>query len=73
MLGVLAEFETNLRCERQLEGITKIRAAGLYGRPAHLDGGSGDARDEEFRTVGATEITKALGNRPGRASSGSWE
>ena len=32
MLGVLAEFETNLRRERQLEGIA--RAEGVYkGRP----------------------------------------
>jgi DNA invertase Pin-like site-specific DNA recombinase len=34
MLGVFAEFETNLRRERQLEGIAKAKAAGLYkGRP----------------------------------------
>ena len=30
MLGVLAEFETNLRRERQLEGIAKAMAAGVY-------------------------------------------
>ena len=35
MLGVFAEFETNLRKERQLEGIAKAKAAGVYkGRPA---------------------------------------
>ena len=35
MLGVFAEFETNLRRERQLEGIAKAKAAGVYkGRPA---------------------------------------
>ena len=28
MLGVFAEFETNLRRERQLEGIAKAKAAG---------------------------------------------
>jgi DNA invertase Pin-like site-specific DNA recombinase len=34
MLGVFAEFETNLRRERQLEGIAKAKAAGVYnGRP----------------------------------------
>jgi DNA invertase Pin-like site-specific DNA recombinase len=34
MLGVFAEFETNLRKERQLEGIAKAKAAGKYrGRP----------------------------------------
>ena len=30
MLGVFAEFETNLREERQLEGIAKAKAAGVY-------------------------------------------
>ena len=30
MLGVFAEFETNLRKERQLEGIAKAKAAGVY-------------------------------------------
>jgi DNA invertase Pin-like site-specific DNA recombinase len=35
MLGVFAEFETNLRRERQLEGIAKAKAAGVYkGRPS---------------------------------------
>jgi DNA invertase Pin-like site-specific DNA recombinase len=37
-LGVFAEFETNLRRERQLEGIAKAKAAGVYkGRPASID------------------------------------
>src|SRR6516164_10296962 len=30
MLGVFAEFETNLRKERQLEGIARAKAAGIY-------------------------------------------
>jgi DNA invertase Pin-like site-specific DNA recombinase len=30
MLGVFAEFETNLRRERQLEGIAKAKANGVY-------------------------------------------
>jgi DNA invertase Pin-like site-specific DNA recombinase len=30
MLGVFAEFETNLRKERQLEGIARAKAAGVY-------------------------------------------
>src|SRR5712671_136602 len=35
MLGVFAEFETNLRRERQLEGIAKAMALGVYkDRPA---------------------------------------
>jgi DNA invertase Pin-like site-specific DNA recombinase len=38
MLGVFAEFETNLRRERQMEGITKAKAAGVYkGRPPTID------------------------------------
>jgi DNA invertase Pin-like site-specific DNA recombinase len=38
MLGVFAEFETNLRRERQFEGIAKAKAAGVYkGRPASID------------------------------------
>ena len=41
MLGVFAEFETNLRKERQLEGIAKAKADGVYakngGRKATLD------------------------------------
>jgi DNA invertase Pin-like site-specific DNA recombinase len=37
MLGVFAEFETNLRKERQLEGIAKAKAAGVYkGRPKSI-------------------------------------
>jgi DNA invertase Pin-like site-specific DNA recombinase len=35
MLGVFAEFETNLRRERQLEGIADAKARGVYqGRKA---------------------------------------
>jgi DNA invertase Pin-like site-specific DNA recombinase len=30
MLGVFAEFETNLRRERQLEGIADAKARGVY-------------------------------------------
>jgi Resolvase, N terminal domain len=38
MLGVFAEFETNLRRERQAEGIAKAKAAGVYkGRLASID------------------------------------
>src|SRR5882672_5084134 len=34
MLGVFAEFETNLRRERQLEGIARAKVEGVYqGRP----------------------------------------
>ena len=38
MLGVFAEFETNLRRYRQLEGIAKAKARGVYkGRKASID------------------------------------
>jgi len=38
MLGVFAEFETNLRRERQAEGIAVAKAKGVYkGRPASID------------------------------------
>ncbi len=38
MLGVFAEFETNLRRERQLEGIADAKARGVYrGRKPSID------------------------------------
>lgn len=38
MLGVFAEFETNLRKERQMEGILKAKQLGVYkGRPQTID------------------------------------
>ena len=38
MLGVFAEFETNLRKERQMEGIAKAKDRGVYkGRPKSID------------------------------------
>ena len=38
MLGVFAKFETNLRMERQLEGIASAKARGVYkGRKASID------------------------------------
>ena len=38
MLGVFAEFETNLRRERQTEGIAAAKQRGAYrGRPAMID------------------------------------
>jgi DNA invertase Pin-like site-specific DNA recombinase len=65
MLGVFAEFETNLRRERQLEGIAKAKAAGVYkGRPASIDGTR--VRELKAQGMGPTEIAKAL--NIGRAS-----
>jgi DNA invertase Pin-like site-specific DNA recombinase len=38
MLGVFAEFETNLRRERQMEGIARAKAKGVYkARPSTID------------------------------------
>ena len=38
MLGVFAEFETNLRRERQMEGIAAAKARGVYtGRKPGID------------------------------------
>jgi DNA invertase Pin-like site-specific DNA recombinase len=65
MLGVFAEFETNLRRERQVEGIAKAKAAGVYrGRPASID--ADEVRQLKSSGKGATEIARAMG--VGRAS-----
>jgi DNA invertase Pin-like site-specific DNA recombinase len=65
MLGVFAEFETNLRRERQLEGIAKAKAAGVYkGRPPAID--AQQVRKLKADGMGPTEIAKAL--KIGRAS-----
>jgi DNA invertase Pin-like site-specific DNA recombinase len=65
MLGVFAEFETNLRRERQLEGIAGAKARGVYkGRKASID----PAKVKQMRAdgMGPTAIAKAL--KIGRAS-----
>lgn len=65
ILGVFAEFETAIRRERQLEGIAKAKAAGVYrGRPASID--AAEVRALHAEGVGASEIAKRLGI--GRAS-----
>jgi DNA invertase Pin-like site-specific DNA recombinase len=65
MLGVFAEFETNLRKERQLEGIAKAKQAGVYkGRPASID--PAQIRQLKDQGIGPSEIAKRLGI--GRAS-----
>ena len=65
MLEVFAEFETNLRRERQMEGIAKAKERGVYkGRKPTID------RDEIRRLrdegMGGTAIANELGI--GRAS-----
>ena len=66
MLGVFAEFETNLRRERQLEGIAAAKGRGVYkGRKPSIDPAE-VLRLHTAEGVGATEIAKRLGI--GRAS-----
>jgi DNA invertase Pin-like site-specific DNA recombinase len=66
MLGVFAEFETNLRRERQLEGIAAAKARGVYqGRKPSVDTIQ-IRRLREEQKLGATEIARRLGI--GRAS-----
>ena len=60
MLGVFAEFETNLRRERQMEGIAKAKAKGVYrGRQKSID------RDRVIemknKGIGATAIACEMG------------
>src|SRR5215203_6166585 len=62
MLGVFAEFETAIRRERQLEGIARAKAEGVYkgkGRPASIP----TDRVHELRAqgMGPSAIAKALG------------
>lgn len=66
MLGVFAEFETNLRRERQLEGIKAAKARGVYtGRKPSIDAAEvRRLRDQE--KLGPAAIAKRLGI--GRAS-----
>jgi DNA invertase Pin-like site-specific DNA recombinase len=59
MLGVFAEFETNLRRERQMEGIAKAKAAGAYkGRRSSID--PTQVRELRARGIGPAEIARRL-------------
>jgi DNA invertase Pin-like site-specific DNA recombinase len=65
MLGVFAEFETNLRRERQMEGIAKAKVGGVYkGRKASID--ASRVRELAAAGKGASEIAREL--KIGRAS-----
>jgi DNA invertase Pin-like site-specific DNA recombinase len=65
MLGVFAEFETNLRKERQLEGIADAKARGVYrGRKPSID--PGKVKALKAQGMGPSAIAKAL--KIGRAS-----
>ena len=60
MLGVFTEFETNLRRERQMEGIAKAKAAGVYkGRLASID--PAKVRALKADGLGPAAIARQLG------------
>jgi DNA invertase Pin-like site-specific DNA recombinase len=74
MLGVFAEFETNLRKERQMEGIAKAKAEGVYkGRKASIDiakvktlkaDGMGPSAIAKALGIGRASVYRALGGSP---------
>lgn len=65
MLGVFAQFETAIRRERQMEGIAKAKAAGVYkGRKPTVDVNA--VKKLRDQGLGGTEIAERLGI--GRAS-----
>ena len=60
MLGVFAEFETNLRRERQMEGIAKAKAKGVYkGRKPTVD--AERVRELHRRGLGPVAIAREMG------------
>jgi DNA invertase Pin-like site-specific DNA recombinase len=65
MLGVFAEFETNLRKERQMEGIRSAKERGVYkGRKPSID--RNKVIELRSQGMGASSIARELGI--GRAS-----
>ena len=59
MLGVFAEFETNLRRERQLEGIADAKAREVYrGRKASID--PAKFRDAKALKIGGASVYRAV-------------
>ena len=65
MLGVFAEFETAIRRERQMEGIAKAKAEGVYkGRKPLIN--AAQVRALAAEGLGGTDIARRLGI--GRAS-----
>ena len=60
MLGVFSEFETNLRKERQMEGVRKAKERGVYkGRGRTID--ASQIFELKQNGYGATKISKQLG------------
>jgi DNA invertase Pin-like site-specific DNA recombinase len=73
MLGVFAEFETNLRRERQLEGIAKAKAAGVYkGRPPSIEAsraqGMRPSDIAKALKIGRASVYRVLGQRAGNGA-----
>jgi DNA invertase Pin-like site-specific DNA recombinase len=65
ILASFAEFEADIRKERQADGIAKAKAAGVYqGRPATID--AGEVAKLKAEGVGPAEIARRL--KIGRAS-----
>jgi DNA invertase Pin-like site-specific DNA recombinase len=77
MLAVFAEFETNLRKERQAEGIAEAKAAGVYtGRKASIDPtvirqmhaeGQGVTAIANTLYISRTSVYRALGDKSAAA------
>src|SRR6516164_304608 len=68
MLGVFAEFETNLRRERQLEGIASAKARGVYkGRKPSID--TAKIKQMKADGLGASANASTLTRRGFRSSS----
>jgi DNA invertase Pin-like site-specific DNA recombinase len=65
-LGIFAEFETNLRRERQLEGIAAAKARGVYKGSKPVIDAAEVLRLSHDERLGAAEIARRLGI--GRAS-----
>ena len=64
MLGVFAEFETNLRRERQAEGITAAKQRGIYrGRPTKIDMKA--VKQQLAAGASPTRIARELGSPAG--------
>ena len=60
MLGVFAELETNLRKERQMEGIARAKTKGVYkGRKSNINVEKIKSLKDEG--MGATAIARELG------------
>ena len=60
ILGAVAEFETDIRKERQREGIERAKAAGIYkGRKPSVD--VEQVRSLRHQGLGATDIATKLG------------